>query len=94
MDLRNRFVVAFGQFVNARRQVDSYANTILPNGGKSLGLTRLGLRDGEFGYLTLLTAQRTYFNDNLEYLSNLRQFWARAVELDGMLLGGGLRRPR
>ncbi len=92
-DLRNRFAVAFGQFVNARRQVDSYANAILPNGEESLRLIRLGLRDGEFGYLTLLTAQRTYFNDNLEYLSGLQEFWARAVELDGMLLEGGLERP-
>ena len=94
LDLRNRFAVAFGEFVNARRQVDSYANTILPSGEESLRLIRLGLRDGEFGYLTLLTAQRTYFNDNLEYLDSLHEFWARAVELDGMLLGGGLERPQ
>ena len=93
LDLRNRFAVAFGEFVNARRQVDSYANTILPNGEESLRLFRLGLRDGEFGYLTLLTAQRTYFKDNLEYLASLHEFWARAVELDGMLLSGGLERP-
>jgi outer membrane protein, heavy metal efflux system len=93
LDLRNRFAVAFGEFVNARRLVDSYANTILPNGEESLRLFRLGLRDGEFGYLTLLTAQRTYFNDNLEYLASLQEFWARAVELDGMLLSGGLERP-
>ena len=93
LDLRNRFAVAFGEFVNARRQVDSYANTILPNGEESLRLIRLGLREGEFGYLTLLTAQRTYFNDNLEYLDGLQEFWARAVELDGMLLSGGLERP-
>ena len=91
--LRNRFAVTFGEFVNARRQVDSHANTILPNGEESLRLIRLGLRDGEFGYLTLLTAQRTFFNDNLEYLARLQEFWARAVEIDGMLLDGGLERP-
>ena len=66
LDLQYRFAVAFGEFVNARRQVDSYANTILPNGEESLRLIRLGLRDGEFGYLTLLAAQRIYFNDSLE----------------------------
>ena len=93
LDLQNRFAVAFGKFVNARWQVDSYANTILPNGEESLRLIRLGLRDGEFGYLTLLTAQQTYSNDNLEYLASLQEFWARAVELDGMLLSGGLKRP-
>jgi len=93
LDLRNRFAVAFGELVNARRQVDAYANTILPNGEESLRLFRLGVREGEFGYLTLLTAQRTYFHDNLEYLDGLQEFWARAVELDGMLLGGGLERP-
>ena len=93
LDLRNRFAVAFGEFVNARRLVDSYANAILPNGEESLRLFRLGLRDGEFGYLTVLIAQRTYFNDSLEYLASLQEFWERAIELDGMLLDGGLELP-
>jgi outer membrane protein TolC len=40
--------------------------------------------------LTLLTAQRTYFNVNLEYLASLQQLWARSIELEGLLLQGGL----
>lgn len=38
----------------------------------------------------LLTAQRTFNDTNLEYLASLEDLWARSVELDGMLLRGGL----
>ncbi len=41
----------------------------------------------------MLTAQRTYFGVNLDYLTSLRELWARTIEIEGMLLGGGLRRP-
>jgi hypothetical protein len=56
-------------------------------------LVNLGYDAGHFGYLTLLTAQRTYFGVSLEYLESLKEFWAQSVELEGMLLSGGLERP-
>jgi len=90
LDLKSRFATSFWQYTNARRQVDAYRTTILPNAKASLELVIAGRREGEFGYLTLLTAQRTYSNDSLEYLANLQEFWARAIELDGLLLTGGL----
>ena len=93
LDLYRRFSAAFGQYINARRQVGAYARTIIPNDQESLRLIRAGRLEGEFGYLTLLTAQRTYFNDSLEYLANLREFWARSIELEGLLLSGGLEKP-
>jgi cobalt-zinc-cadmium efflux system outer membrane protein len=70
--------------------VETYTKTILPNAQKSLDLIRIGYREGEFGYLNLLTAQRTYFGVSLDHLRNLREFRSRCVELEGMLLRGGL----
>jgi len=90
LELRDRLVAAFEQYANARRKVVSYKKIILPNAQKSRDMIRVGYREGEFGYLTLLTVQRTYFSASLDYLANLRELWARTVELEGMLLSGGL----
>ena len=38
----------------------------------------------------MLTAQRTYYDATLKYLSNLDALWRQSVELEGMLLRGGL----
>jgi len=92
-DLRNRLAGAFEQYANARRQVETYTGSVLPNAKKSLDLTKIGYEAGEFPYVTLLTAQRTYFGVNLEYLNSLTELWARSVELEGMLLSGGLEGP-
>jgi cobalt-zinc-cadmium efflux system outer membrane protein len=90
LELHDRFAAAFEQYANARRQVETYTGRILPNAQASLDLMRAGYREGEFGYLSLLTAQRTFFSVSLEYLASLRQFWAQTVEIEGMLLRGGL----
>ena len=90
LELHNRLAATFQQYVNARRRAEKYVNTILPNASKLLELTRIAYREGEFEYLTLLTSQRTYYDTNLEYLSSLEELWTRSVELDGMLLRGGL----
>ncbi len=90
LDLRNRFAEAFEQYSNNLHQVNVFQATILDKAMKSLDLTAIGYREGEFSYLSLLTAQRTYFAVNLEYLAALQQLWAQAVALDGFLLTGGL----
>jgi len=90
LDLREKFAAVFEQYANARRQVKTYTETILPHAKESLDLIRTGHREGEFGYLDLLTAQRTYFGVSLDYLSSLGELWARSVELEGLLLTGSL----
>ena len=91
--LRDRLAVAFEQYANARRQVEVYSSSILPDAKDSLGLTTAGYQAGEFGYLQLLTAQRTLFGVSLEYLNSLNELWVRSIQLEGMVLSGGLARP-
>ena len=91
--LQDRLVEVFKQYANTRQQVEQYRTEILPNAKSSLDLTRKGYQQGEFGYLELLTAQRTYFRVNLTYLESLRELWVSAVEIDGLLLTGGLASP-
>lgn len=90
LDLFTRFAGAFESYSNANRQVELFRTKVLDSAKESLELVRAGYREGEFDYLSLLTAQRTYFAANLEYLDALRELWERSVELDGLMLTGGL----
>lgn len=90
LELRDRLATAFEQYVNSRRRAETYAKTIIPHARRSLDLTAAGYREGEFAYVALLTAQRTYYDTTLKHLSSLQDLWGRSVELEGMLLRGGL----
>ncbi len=52
----------------------------------TLELVSLGYQGGEYSFLTLLTAQRTFTQANLAYLSALDEMWSSAIEIDGLLL--------
>jgi cobalt-zinc-cadmium efflux system outer membrane protein len=88
--LHQRLAAVFEQYANARFQVEKYQRDILPNAEASLKLTNSGYRQGEFGYLSLLTAQRTFFRTNLAYLDALRELRATATTIEGNLLSDSL----
>jgi len=88
--LQQRLAAVFEQYATARQQVDKYANDILPNAQESLKLVIAGYRQGEFSYLVLLTAQRTYFQTNLAYLDALRDLRMATAILEGNLLADSL----
>jgi outer membrane protein, heavy metal efflux system len=92
LDLQSRLAAAFERYANARQQVDTYTADILPDAQTELDIVADGYRREEFGYLTLLTAQRTYFSANLAYLRALQSLRASAVEIEGYLLTGSLGR--
>lgn len=88
--LQDRLAVAFRRYANARDQVQRYKARILPDAKASLELIQGGYRQGEFDYLKLLTAQRTYFRVNLACLESLLQYHLGRVTIEGLLLSGGL----
>ncbi len=90
MDLKRRLAASFENYANARRRVAEYDGEILRDAKESLELVNKGYRNGEFGYLTLLTTQRTYVETNLSYLDALRQLREAVAKIDGMLLSGSL----
>ena len=92
--LQQRLAVAFERYSNARQQVERYESEILKDAQSSLDLVNSAYKQGEFGYLLLLTAQRTYFQTNLAYLDSLRQLRTSAVEIDGLLLTGSLQNDK
>jgi cobalt-zinc-cadmium efflux system outer membrane protein len=90
LQLRNRLATVFQRYDSARQQVESYSQNVLPTAKESLDLIVSGYRQGEFPYLTLLTAQRTYFRVNLTYLESLRDLHTSTIGIEGLLLSGGL----
>ncbi len=90
LNLRTRLAGAFEQYANARRDVLTYTESIIPNAKASLDLVTEGFRLGEYDYLQLLTAQRTFFDVSLKSLQNLRELRVQSVEIEGLLLTGGL----
>jgi len=93
LSLQDRLAVVFREYENARQRASRYRNDILPDAKASLDLVQQGYEGGEFGYLQLLTAQRTYFETNVAYIQALAQLWTSTAEIDGLLLRGGLARP-
>lgn len=88
--LQQRLAAVFEQYATARQQVERYTSDILPNAQESLNLVSAGYRQGEFSYLVLLTAQRTYFQTNLAYLDALRDLRTSAAAIEGNLLTDSL----
>jgi outer membrane protein, heavy metal efflux system len=91
LDLHHRLATVYQQYVNSRHQVDVYSKSILPDAEASLNLVGNGYRQGEFNYLILLTAQRTYFQTQMAYLESLKQLRSSAVQIDGLLLTDSLK---
>jgi outer membrane protein, heavy metal efflux system len=88
--LEQRLAAVFEQYATAGQQVEKYSRDIMPNAQESLKLVTAGYRQGEFGYLVLLTAQRTYFQTNLAYLDALRDLRAATAAMEGHLLSDSL----
>jgi cobalt-zinc-cadmium efflux system outer membrane protein len=88
--LQQRLAAVFEQYGTADQQVEKYHSDILPNAQESLKLVSSGYRQGEFSYLMLLTAQRTYFQTNLAYLDALRELRSSATAIEGNLLSDSL----
>ena len=90
LSLQNRLAEVFRRYANAGQQVEKYRGTILPDAKETLDLVASGYQQGEFSYLNLLTAQRTYFQSNLAYLESLLQLKSAQVQIEGLLLSNSL----
>lgn len=75
---------------SAREQVRLYKEQILPDVQKSLELSLQGYRQGEYGYIELLSAQQLYLETQTQYVESLKNHAVACVYLDGFLASGGL----
>lgn len=94
LSLQTRLAPVFERYSVARQQAERYAQDILPKAQESLDLAQAAYRAGELGYISLLTAQRTFAHTNLSYLDSLRDLWSASLEIEGLLLTGSLDDPK
>lgn len=91
--LRDRLAATYRRYLIARNQVDRYREEILPKAQRNLDLTTQAYQAGEFDFLRVLTARQTLFQSNVEYIDSLINLRQSLVELQGLLLTGGLSDP-
>jgi outer membrane protein, heavy metal efflux system len=90
LSIQGRLAPAFERYTNARYQVERYRTAILPAASESLDLMRKSYEGGETNYLSLLVAQRTYFQTNINYLEAIQALRIAEAEIEGLLLSNSL----
>lgn len=88
--LQSRLAVAARQYDSAAITVERYESQILPKARQTLELSEKAYGAGEFGFLQVLVARRTFFDSNLQYNQALIELAQAKWLIDGMLLEGGL----
>ncbi len=90
LGLQDQLAVAYRRYTNALQQMERYRGRMIPRAKKSLKLVTDGYEKGQVQYLTLLTAQRTYWQVNLSYLDSLKELRTAASLIEGQLLSNSL----
>jgi cobalt-zinc-cadmium efflux system outer membrane protein len=90
LSIRQGLAQASQNYDSARITVERYENQILPKAKQTLELSEKAYTAGEFGFLQVLVARRTYFDSNLQYNTALMELAQAKWLIDGMLLEGGL----
>jgi cobalt-zinc-cadmium efflux system outer membrane protein len=90
LDLQQRLATVFQRYQTAQAQVERYHQAILPDSRENLELTSKAYHAGEYDYLQMLVALRTFAHTNLSYLEALQDLRVAALEIDGLLLSGSL----
>ncbi len=80
----------FQRYEAAKTQVLELRDEILPDAEESLKLTTAGYRAGEVSFAQVLQSRQTFGETHLAYLAARADLRKSLVELDGLLLTGGL----
>lgn len=90
LSLKNRLAQTLQAYESAGVLLDQYQSEILPKATESRELAEQAYRAGEFEFLRVLTARRTYFEANLRAVAAMSSAAQQRALLDGFLLSGGL----
>lgn len=88
--LQDRLAVTYRRYTNAVQQMQRYRERMIPRAKTSLKLVTDGYEKGQVQYLTLLTAQRTYWQVSLSYLDSIKESRVARSLIEGQLLSDSL----
>ena len=77
-------------FESSAAAVEQYHQEILPRAEETLKLAEEGYNAGEFDFLQVLIARKTFFDANLEFVAAQVSLAKASVLVDGQVLSGGL----
>ena len=86
--------ISQSDYESAAAAVDQYHTEILPRARETLKLVEAAYAAGEFDFLQVLVARRTYFDSSLAYLTAQSELAQAASLVDGLVLTGGLESTR
>ena len=87
---REQLSDTFQAYKDNLRKADRLKNVILKSAEENLKLTQDVYESGEIGFAQVLTAQQSYFQSQLDYVTALTEVHKTAVSIEGYLLSGGL----
>lgn len=90
LSVKARLARVAQQFDSASATVERYREQIVPKSQQSLTLSEQAYAAGEFDFLQVLIARRTYFESNVAYVQALGDLAGANATVDGLLLTGGL----
>ncbi len=90
LQIRRELARAMQEYEVAKATVEQYESTVIPKAKESLELLLLAQESGEFDFLRVFTARRTFFDVNQRYVIALSQLAQADTRIEGLLLSGGL----
>ena len=91
--LQSRAADVFDEYLTNLRNAETYKSEIVPRAEESYRLYLARYREMAAAYPQVLVAQRTLFQVTDEYLHAAEAAWMAALQLQGLLLDGGLDAP-
>ena len=93
LTLRSRLADVFEQYSTALQRAHVYRTEIVPRAQEAHNLFRTRFRETAAAYPQVLIAQRTLVQVTEDYLDALEVGWRAVVQIQGLLLMGGLDAP-
>ncbi len=88
--IKSRLARVSQEYDAAKVAVLKYKREILPKAEETLRLSDNAYQAGELNFLQMLIVRRTYFESNLQAINAIRRLAQAQVNIDGLLLTGGL----
>jgi cobalt-zinc-cadmium efflux system outer membrane protein len=85
-ELVGQLATAYGNYAAAKKRVDRYRTSILPDARETYKLSLEAYQGGQFEYLRVLEAQRSVAQANLDYVRALGDLWRATSDIAGLLL--------
>jgi len=94
LSLRMRMARVYKEYQDASVTADRYRTQMIPRAQQAYDLYLNNFRQMAAAYPQVLIAQRNLFQLEQDYINALVNTWRSAVEIQGLLLKGGLEAPR